>query len=685
MPSKPEHILENADIQWQDSGAPYSTRFDDIYFSRQGGLAETEHVFITGNALKDRWLAQDLAIQQGQSQSHTFIIGELGFGTGLNFLCTWRQWRTLAPQGLRLHYIACEKFPLRLDALRKALLEWPELTELSEGFLAQYPDHSHGIHRLHLQDKALKHSITLDLYYGDAEQLLSTVANRDSVKVDAWFLDGFAPKLNPHMWSETLLQQLARLSKAGTTLSTYSVAGTVVRGVRSAGFDAQKVKGFAQKRHMLIAKFQHASAQETANTRQKLQWLNLDPQHRSNSQRVIVIGAGLAGCAAAHSLARKGLQVLVLEQSSQIASGASGNRQAVLQCRLSNADSGNRQFNLQAFLYAVREFTQLQKHYPAINWQACGVLNLNSAFKAREERGLALNHDAYADKIVQALDQFHSNQQAGLAFDDGADFIPMGGYLNPEQLCHAYLQHPNIQLRLNSRVTHLEQVDKQWHVHLAEPGAQMQQSDAVLIANSHAAMQLQQTAALPIVPIRGQVSYLQANASSAQLQSVVCARSYISPPWQGMHSIGATYSKNISDLALSEEDHQQNLSGIAQYLASANLNDEAIRGGRVSIRATSTDRMPMVGPVPDFSEFETLFRSLGQRDRKNPNRTVPTIKGLYLSVSHGSHGLCNTPLSGEYIASLIANELLPIQSAIIKSIHPARFALRTLKRSDFSH
>jgi len=685
MQKQPEHILENADIQWQDSGAPYSNHFDDIYFSSEGGLDETEHVFITGNALSQRWQAQDQALLQGLEHSQHFTIAELGFGTGLNFLCCWRAWRALAPKALSLHYIACEKFPLKLEALRLALKSWPELASLSEQFLAQYPDHSHGYHRLHFQDKTLGHSITLDLYYGDAEQMLSAQALRESAKVDAWFLDGFAPKLNPQMWSPELLQQLARLSKPGTTLASYSVAGTVVRGVKAAGFETKKLKGHGKKRHMLTAVFSPNPEQASTAMPNAAQWLDLPLDTHRHVKDVVVIGAGLAGCATAYSLACKGFKVLVLEQSKQIANGASGNRQAVLQCRLSNADNGNRQFNLQAFLFATRQFAYLQAQHPEINWHACGVINLESAFKSRQERGGTLNHAAYANDIVHAISGNHGNDVAGLPFEGEANYIPMGGYLNPAQLCHAYLQHPNIRVQLQSKVISIEKLEQQWKVSLEDATLAAIVADAVVIANSVAATQLNQTATLPIVPIRGQVSYLRANSQSEQLTSVVCGRSYISPSWQGLHSVGASYSKKFDDLALTEEEHQQNFEGIAAYLQSANLDYASIEGGRASVRATSTDRMPMVGPVPDFAQLQTLYQGSGQDKRKNPGRSVPVQEGLYLSVSHGSHGLCNAPLAGEYIASLIANELLPIQSSVVTALHPARFAMRTLKRQGFAH
>jgi tRNA 5-methylaminomethyl-2-thiouridine biosynthesis bifunctional protein len=682
MPSTPQDKLENAALQWQDDGAPYSTQFDDIYFSRGGGLAETEHVFLAGNRLIERWIdnEQSLAAALNPSATH-FTVAELGFGTGLNFLCCWRAWQQLAPQHLRLHYIACEKYPLQSTALRQALLEWPELAPLSEALLNVYPDHSAGFHRLHLQGPAGAAPITLDLYYGDATQMLAAQPERAGAKVDAWFLDGFAPRLNPQMWSEELLAQLARLSRAGSTLSTYSVAGQVVRGLRAAGFEVAKVTGFAQKRQMLVGHYLPTPRPPSPIGLPKPSWLNLPAQQQPVAE-VLVIGAGLAGCATAHSLARKGYRVVVLEEANSIAAGASGNRQAVLQCRLSNARNGTRGFNLQAFLYATQEFAHLSQQFPDIRWQDCGVLDLDTAFSARKERCVDVDLGHYSPHIAQRLDQLATSHMAGLGVDGASNYLTLGGWLSPAQLCHAYLQHPNITLLCNAKVQRLERDAQTWHAYSAD--ARLASAAAVVIANSVDAAQLGQTAALPIVPIRGQVSYLRATARSAAIARVICGQSYISPALDGLHSVGASYSKNIIDLTLSEKEHQQNIEGIAPHLDNGAIAAEAIEGGRVSVRATTGDRMPIVGPVPDFTELEAHYSALGQRERKHPDTHMPYVKGLYVSVGHGSHGLSNAPLCGEYLASIIANEMLPLQGDVLECIHPGRFFLRELKRRSFS-
>ena len=86
-------------IEWRD-GQPYASEFQDVYFSTDHGLQETEYVFLQGNALTQRW--QNLAHQ-------TFTIAESGFGTGLNFLCAAKLWLALAPKNAHLHFIRDRK------------------------------------------------------------------------------------------------------------------------------------------------------------------------------------------------------------------------------------------------------------------------------------------------------------------------------------------------------------------------------------------------------------------------------------------------------------------------------------------------------------------------------------------------------------------------------------------------
>lgn len=228
---------KTAKIEWRN-GQPYAHAFQDVYFSSDNGLLETEYVFLQGNNLHTRW-------QRPNIQS--FSIAETGFGTGLNFLCAAKLWLETTPQDATLHFISVEKYPLNLPDITAALTMWPKLQGFSQPLLAQYVQIISGVETITL----FNNRIRLTILIGDATKRLSQTEN----KIDAWFLDGFAPVKNPDMWQAALFEEMARLSHPTTTFSTFTSAGEVRRGLIKAGFAANKQTGFGKKREMLIGHF----------------------------------------------------------------------------------------------------------------------------------------------------------------------------------------------------------------------------------------------------------------------------------------------------------------------------------------------------------------------------------------------------------------------------------------------
>lgn len=234
-----------AQMQWHDS-MPYSTQFEDIYFSTDNGLLESEYVFLQGNDLTSRW---QLLNKQTLQDTETFTIFETGFGTGLNFLCACKLWLDTAPQNATLHFMSVEKFPLSLQDITAALQLWPALNALSAPLLAQYETllHTGSI-------KLSDNRIQLSLLLGDALQVIA----KQKLTVDAWFLDGFSPAKNPDMWQSLLFEAMALRSHATTTFATFTSAGQVRRGLMSVGFSVKKRTGFGKKREMLCGHFAKA-------------------------------------------------------------------------------------------------------------------------------------------------------------------------------------------------------------------------------------------------------------------------------------------------------------------------------------------------------------------------------------------------------------------------------------------
>ena len=226
----------SATVEWRD-GQPYASAFQDVYFSSDNGLLETEHVFLQGNQLLSRW---------EQLNTPTFTITETGFGTGLNFLCAAELWLETAPKDAVLNFTSVEKYPLTLQDITTALQLWPQLSAFSTPLLSQYATLV-DTKTINLYDNRIQ----LNLLIGDATEQLSHLQN----KADAWFLDGFSPAKNPDMWQPTLFAQMARLSHPNTTFATFTSAGMVRRGLASVGFKVNKRSGFGKKREMIDGHF----------------------------------------------------------------------------------------------------------------------------------------------------------------------------------------------------------------------------------------------------------------------------------------------------------------------------------------------------------------------------------------------------------------------------------------------
>ncbi|WP_425603419.1 tRNA (5-methylaminomethyl-2-thiouridine)(34)-methyltransferase MnmD [Ruixingdingia sedimenti] len=217
---------QSPDLDWRDTVIPVARRFDDPYFSLQGGLAETRHVFLAGNGLPERF-------RDG------FAVAELGFGTGLNLLAVQAAWAATGRPG-RLRYTSFEAFPLPAPAIARALSAFPVLAGTAAMLAAQWPVAPAGRIAIDLP------GITAEILLGDARTRLPAWGGR----ADAWFLDGFSPAKNPELWGEALLAEVARHTAPGGTLATYTAAGHVRRALQAAGFAVTRAPGFGSKRHM---------------------------------------------------------------------------------------------------------------------------------------------------------------------------------------------------------------------------------------------------------------------------------------------------------------------------------------------------------------------------------------------------------------------------------------------------
>jgi len=608
------------ELDWQD-GQPVSRRFGDVYFSRESGIAETRHVFLDGNRLRERWAALP--------PGGRFTIGETGFGTGLNFCAAWQLWEGVAAQDAVLRYVSFERFPLSPDELARALALWPELAPYARALVAQYTALAPGWHRFHFANSR----VLLTLAIGDANAMLNELVGR----CDAWFLDGFAPAKNPELWTARLLGAIGARSNAGATLATYSVAAMVREGLHAAGFRVDKAPGFGRKREMLVGERGGGAA---------------TPSQASGSRRAIVVGGGLAGAACAWSLAARGWQVSLLEREGSLAQGASGNPQGVLYARLSGRPTLLGELTLSGLIHSLRMLHALLPQGDD-TWRACGVLQL-----ALDEKTAARQRDALGSSLpaslVRQVGREEASALAGIDLPAGGLFFPGAGWVHPGALVRALAGHPGIDVRTGAGVVALERdASGEWRATGAS--RDLASAPVMVIAASAEAARFPQTGHLPLHAVRGQITQLAETPASRALRAVVCGEASITPARGGLHTLGATFVHDFDDLALHETEHRRNLADLAAMapsLAAALVTDAAdpaSLAGRAAVRCTSPDRLPLAGAVRPGS-------------------------GLFVSTAHGSRGLISPPLCGEAIATVLEDEPAPASSRLLAAIDPLRFA-----------
>ncbi|WP_020409449.1 bifunctional tRNA (5-methylaminomethyl-2-thiouridine)(34)-methyltransferase MnmD/FAD-dependent 5-carboxymethylaminomethyl-2-thiouridine(34) oxidoreductase MnmC [Hahella ganghwensis] len=633
---KPPGIKE-ASIDWSDDSTPVSDQYQDVYFSRLNGKAETEHVFINGNRLRERY--------QSLPPGSRFVIAETGFGSGLNFLVAWQIWAEVAPKDASLHFVSVEKFPLKLADMIRSHEVWPDLEDYARQLQCQLPPSVMGTHRCQFEQDR----VSLTVYHGDVLKWLKS----HNFTADAWFLDGFSPKQNPDMWSDELFAGIAAHSAESTTFATFTAAGFIRRGLAACGFNVSKTEGFGQKRDMTVG---HMGAAETAPISRGL----------ATSCRITIIGAGLAGAMTASTLARRGFQVTVLEQHEQPGAGASGNSQGALYIKPAVDWNPHTRIHLAHYLFAQRSFQHILQ-LPEHLWSACGVIQLAFNSKEAQRQHKFVKKTDYPDNIVYPLTADEASRLANTRLSQGGLHFPNGGWVNPQALCRHLLDHPNINTRFLTHITDYNFLNDQWQI--LDHNGVLYQADALILTEGHNSNQNPLLQDLPFKSIRGQISYLHTYRESTEkdspplsypLKKVICGDGYALPAVQDKIVFGASFHPNSEATDVTTGDNQENLNKLRQIseeLFEAISPVQSDIQGRAAVRCALPDYLPVIGPVI----------------AKSGHSVEGQLPRLFVNTAYGSKGLAIAPLAGEIIADMIEGVPLPIENSLLKRLAPDRF------------
>jgi tRNA 5-methylaminomethyl-2-thiouridine biosynthesis bifunctional protein len=649
----------SGELDWHD-GQPVSRRFGDVYFSRGSGIGETRHVFLDGNALPGRWAA----IAPGTQ----FVVGETGFGTGLNFLCAWKLWNEAAPRDARLHFVSVEAYPLGREDLVRALAPWPELAALRDPLVERWGDFAPGWHRLAFA----RGRVALTLLVGDVG---ATLPRLDAV-VDAWFLDGFAPARNPDMWTPAVLAQVARLSRPGTTLATYPCAGEVRRSLEQVGFAVRKDKGFGAKREMLCGTLASAPARPW-----RAPWF-ARPAAPRTERHAVIIGGGPAGASTAASLAARGWAVDVLERRVDAGPPAAGKHQGVLYAHPSPHPTALNELALAGLQHSARLLRDGLVPSPR-DHGLCGVLQLAYS-EAESTRQAAVASLGLPRGLLRPVDRADAAEIAGMAMPHGGLFFPSAGWVHPPALCRTLLDHSRIRVHRGTTALEIARDGPRWTVRDAQ-GFNVA-APTLIIAGGAESAHFDITRHMPLRVIRGQITLLPATTASLALRTVLCGEGYVAPARGGMHSLGATHKIRDREADVRVDEHLENLERLRRLAPAlhaalaADRLDVAALPGLAGLRCSSPDYLPIVGPVVDAAAFLQTYAALARDATLELETPSPWLEGLYVNTAHGSRGLITAPIASELLAAYLEGEPSPLPTGVSEALHPSRFLLRALIR-----
>ena len=607
MNSEPVTIRP-APVAFRD-GALYSEKFADIYHSVDGAIAQASHVFLGGNGLPQRW-----------HHAADFTIVETGFGCGLNFLATWDALKR-SGAACRLDFVSAEKHPFNHDDLAAILRAWPQFEAFSGDLLRAYPPLIPGFHRLHFDAGR----VTLTLLFGDALDMLTEL----DARANAVFLDGFAPSKNAEMWSDALLRQIRRIAAPGATVATYSAAASVRTGLELAGFSVEKRAGFARKRDMLAA------------------CLPGPQQTRPGNRKALVVGAGIAGASCAFALARRGIEVELLDRQSSAGNESSFNPAAIVRPFLT-LDAGSRsRFNWAAFPYAVRFYRSLSERTDFC-WRETGVLQLARDAAHQDKLLRAIEALSFPSHLVSLVDPQQASVLCGAPVRERGIWFPSGGFVDGHLLCAALVNAAGQTIQFHKQVEARAIRTEGGLVHIADAAHRVIASgDLVILANGVGAQAMIPGGAPWLGTARGQVTGIPAVAP--QLRAPVCRDGYVTPLIGQHHLVGATFDKSQADAVISDADHQANLLRATRILPEVfeRANIFSISGWG-SVRCVSRDRLPVVGPAD-----------------ANAN--------LFYCIAMGSRGFSWAPLASESLASIVAGAPSPLERCVQTRLLPTRF------------
>lgn len=645
--------MKNAPIQpahfaFNDQGLPCAPDFGDVYHAEAGAFGQARHVFLGGNQLPARWAGRE-----------RFVILETGFGLGNNFLATWAAWRDDPARCERLVFISIEKHPLRPEDLARAHAASPE-PDLARQLVAQWPLLTPNLHLLDFEGGRVQ----LILAFGDVQPMLSEL----QAEVDACYLDGFAPSRNAEMWLPDVFKRVARLVVPGATAATWSAARAVRDGLAQHGFEVSLAPGFASKREMTVARFvpRHVPTRPAAYRPTPV-----------GPREALIIGGGLAGCAAAWALHQQGWHSTVLDRQPAPAMETSGNPGGLMHGIFNAPDSLHSRWFRAAALHTARWAAPALAD-GQVAGQLTGLLRLDDALDPPAGLDAAQRQFVQVGLDPHYLDHLSpdaARQRSALPLPHGAWHYSQAGWLSPQGWAQWLLAGSQARWQGHAQVHRLRRVGPHWQA-LDEQGQVLAEAPVLVLAHALGVRQLwpADLPALPLQAVRGQTTLLPRDAPGLHRPHLpVSGHGYALTLPDGQVLVGATSQPEDTETALRVADQHHNLQRAAE-LGVVEPGLALPLAGRVGWRAIAPDRLPLAGPLVDLP---ALAAARTGRHRTDALRHQPRLhdaeQGVYVFTGLGSRGITSAALGARVLAAWITGAPMPVEAALRDAVDPARW------------
>ena len=606
-------------------------------------VAQARTLLVEATGLPTRWRHRD-----------HFTVLETGFGLGNGFLATWQAWQEDPQRCARLTFISTESKPIAHADLAVAHAASP-LREQADQLLEAWPPLTRNLHVLSFDAGRVR----LLLGLGHVQAWLRELV----AEVDAFYLtDADAT------WDTRMAKAIGRLAAPDATLAVRSLSPELHAGLTSVGF---KFRADVDGPGLPI---QAHFAPRFAPQRAPARAARFAPaQHRA-----VIVGAGLAGCASAWALAEQGWDCTLIERRTAPASEASGNAVGLFHGILNAHDGLHARFNRAAALAAHRAVEVAVREHGA-RGKTDGLLRLETELEAAQMMAVLERLNLPPD-YVQAVSAADAGALCGITLTHPAWFYPGGGWVAPAALVRSFIQRAgrHVTARYGVSVQAIRQTGSGWAL-LGAQGELIDEAATVVVANAADALRLLRVSDWTVRLTRGQISGWPASAGAPTHSSAprsrlpVTGAGYLTPVVDDIAWFGASSDVDDMDPSIREADQLNNIARLRQLIGPLPEVSLARLEGRTAWRCTASDRLPIIGAVPDPSALAV--------EVPDQVRFVPRLPGLHVFTALGSRGITWSALGAQVLAAGIAGVPMPLEASLLDAVDPARFAVRAKRRS----